>query len=87
MRRKRITYDIFGEETGIHNFKRNNYTGSNMQKTEAYGTMRTKWFNKVLEDIIQTGQTLQGIEKERLWEDKRLEDYCFKHIDRNNSKE
>jgi len=58
-----------------------------MQKTGAYGTMRTRWFNKVLEDIIQTGHTLQGIEKERLWEEKRLEASCFMHIDRNNSKE
>jgi hypothetical protein len=42
--------------------------------------MRTRWFNKVLEDIIQTGQTFQGIEKEILWEDNRLEAFCFMHI-------
>jgi len=55
--------------------------------TEAYGAMRTRWFNKVLEDIILTGQTLKGIEKERLWEDKKLDSFWFKHINRNNSGE
>jgi hypothetical protein len=46
-KRNRITNGIFGEEIGIHNFKWNNYTDSNMQR-KAYGTMRTRWFNKLL---------------------------------------
>jgi hypothetical protein len=53
-----------------------------MDRKEIYGTLRKRCFNKVPED---TKQTWQEIEKERSWEDERLETFCFMHINRNNA--